>query len=130
MKHRIIPTLLMTLAPMAALANSPVIELNKAEQADSACRLTFTAASADSVKSLVLETVLIDTAGEVQLLTLFDFQSLPGGKTRVRQFDLPHTQCAGIGQILFNGIHACRLETGAECAAPIYGSRNGIEVSG
>jgi hypothetical protein len=129
MKHTLFPALLVSALPMAALAAAPELELNKAEQMGTACRLTFTARSELTVESLVLETVLFDKAGTVNLLTLFDFQSLPGGKLRVRQFDVPDTQCEQIGQVLFNGVHACRLQSGDSCEAPTVNSRTKIEVS-
>jgi hypothetical protein len=89
------------------------IELNTLEQVETACRMTFTAQAAETIDQLVAETVLFDTSGAVKLLTLFDFRSLPGGKVRVRQFDIPATDCDALGRILFNGVDTC---TGANCA--------------
>jgi hypothetical protein len=128
MKYTFFSALLVSILPIPALAAAPKLELNKTQQMDTACRLTFTARSEQTVESLVLETVLFETDGSVNLLTLFDFQSLPGGALRVRQFDVPDIQCDQIGQILFNGVHACRLHNGDTCEAPSVSSRTDIEV--
>lgn len=117
---------------MAEEAPSTVadIELNALEQVDAACRMTFTAKSAAPLDSIVVETVLFDTAGAVALLTLFDFGALPAEKMRVRQFDLAGTQCSRLGKVLFNGIESC---AGPACASPALsvGSRlDAVEVLG
>lgn len=104
---------LLALLPLTARAQDEAIlsiELNKITQADAACRMVFMLRNdtAKQVESLVYETVLIGKDGNVQLLTLFDFRDAPVGATRVRQFDIPDTQCDGIGQILFNDVHSCK----------------------
>ncbi len=55
---------------------------------------------------------LFAPSGAVNLLTLFDFRDLPAGKLRVRQFDIPETNCSSIGRVLFNDIDSC---AGAGC---------------
>jgi hypothetical protein len=118
-----LPSLLISLTCLAGLlapaqaqeARASVrLDLNTVSQLDGACRMTFTGRADPGVEALVVETVLFDTSGGVSLMTLFDFGSLPAQKTRVRQFDLPNTQCGSVGQVLFNGIDSC---TGAGCAA-------------
>lgn len=95
------------------------IDLNALEQIDQACRLAFVATNATgtSIDALVLETVVFDTAGTVDRFALFDFKALPVGKTRVRQFDLPETQCSDIGRVLINGAESCKGPSlkGTEC---------------
>ena len=111
------------------------IELNRIDQADSACRLTFLAENGlgTDLEALTLETVLIDGDGRVDRLTLFDFQAIPAGAPRVRQFDLPELDCAALGQVLFNGVAQCAgvdLEP-AQCAnALTLTSRVDVEVTG
>jgi len=58
----------------------------------------------------VFETVLFDTEGSVERLTLFDMRDLPDGRPRVRQFQIDGITCDGIGRILFNGVQACTGE--------------------
>lgn len=111
------------------------LELNSSTQQDAACRLTFVAFNqlqAD-LDTAVFETVLFSTDGAVLQLTLFDFQTLPAGRPRVRQFDVAGAQCEAIGQVLINGVHSC---TGAgiandDCASALRPqSRVDIEVLG
>lgn len=86
------------------------IDLNATQQLEQACRLVFVATNkiGTSIEEMSFETVLFDTAGTVDRFALFDFKDLPVGKTRVRQFDLPDTQCSDIGRILINGSASCK----------------------
>lgn len=106
--------------PLTAAAPNPApisIELNQLSPLDSGCRLSFMAQNRTGVdiEKLVLETVLFDTSGAVATLSLFDFQTLPDGKPRVRQFDLVGTSCTQLGQVLINGVATCEGSTPADC---------------
>lgn len=98
---------------------SLAIDLNVLEQVEQACRLVFVASNKTgaSIEQMSLETVLFDPKGTVDRFALFDFKDLPVGKTRVRQFDLPDTQCGSIGRILINGAASCKGPSfkGTEC---------------
>lgn len=50
---------------------------------------------------------LFNSEGLVERLMVLDFQALPEGKTKVRQFDLAQTDCARIGRVLINDETAC-----------------------
>ena len=118
-----------------ALVPSLSLELNALQQHDNACRIVFLAENRLGVDlaALSFETVLIDTDGIVDRLTLFDFQSLPENRMRVRQFDLDATQCDGIGRILINGVAACEGDglAGSECADRLtVSSRTKAEIAG
>ncbi|WP_417433697.1 hypothetical protein [Hoeflea sp.] len=95
------------------------LDLNALEQVGQACRLVFVATNATgaAIDEMSLETVLFNTGGTVGRFALFDFQSLPRGKTRVRQFDLPDISCADIGRVLVNGAASCKGPSlkGSEC---------------
>jgi len=95
------------------------IDLNALEQVNQACRLVFVATNTTgkAIDEMTLETVLFDAAGTVNRFALFDFKALPNGKTRVRQFDLPDTQCGSVGRILINGAASCKGPSlqGSEC---------------
>ncbi|WP_306051226.1 hypothetical protein [Oceaniradius stylonematis] len=111
------------------------IEINKAEQLEATCRLVFMTHNGlgTDLAELSLETVLFDTEGGVERFTLFDFRDVPAGKMRVRQFDLPDTQCSNIGKVLINGASACTGEglTGGECIEHLDAtSRIDMEISG
>lgn len=114
-------------------AASPLIglELNAVKQEDATCQMTFVARSnyGSDISSLELETVFFNSDGAVTALTVLDFGDLPDESTRVRQFVLPDTQCAQIGQILFNGVKTCAQAGSTSCAASLStSSRTAIEV--
>ncbi|WP_375260405.1 hypothetical protein [Palleronia sp.] len=119
-------------APPAGLS----IELNAATDAQSGgCTMSFLIENghdADIAKA-VFETVLFDTEGQVERLTLFDYGELPQGRPRVRQFTVPGKQCSEFGRILFNGANTCEagdLGEGACTEGLELGSRTDIEVLG
>lgn len=125
------------LAQEEDLAGKLSIELNataeSGQNGGQACTLTFLVTNGyeADIESLVYETVLFDSAGQVRRLTLFDFGALPVGRPRVRQFAVPDSGCAGLGRVLFNGVHACRAEglDDAACAAGlVVATRTPIEV--
>lgn len=129
-----LPASLLALAVASAapaVAQQPtVIELNSAEQADSLCRLTFTVAAEQGLSELQTQTVLFDQDGGVQTFTLFDFGAVPPQGLRVRQFDIPQTQCDNISMILFNEVSICNATDGSACTdTPTFSSRiNTVEV--
>lgn len=85
------------------------IELNSMLQNEDACRLIFMAENSldTDVDALVFETVLFTKTGVVERLTLFDFQDVPEGSQRVRQFELGGLSCDDLGRVLFNGTQTC-----------------------
>ena len=88
------------------------IELSAAEVVGDACRLSFVVQnghSQDIIRS-VYETVLFNTAGQVAKLTLLDFQDLPAGRLRVRQFQFVGLTCSDISRVLINGADTCEGE--------------------
>jgi len=111
------------------------IELNLVEANENTCRLTFVAQNglgADA-SAVVFETVLFDSQGQVIDLTLFDFQDLPDGSPRVRQFDLGGVACESVGSVLLNDVHACTGPglTPEICAVGLrWSSRTDVEVLG
>ena len=111
------------------------LELNSAADVEGACRLTFVVENslAADVSSLVLEAVIFDANGGVNRLTLFDFQSVPSGRPRVRQFDLAGSACGSVASVLVNGINTCDgegLDPNFCQDALSVGSRLDIKVQG
>jgi len=107
------------------------LELNRVDPLDGACRLTFMAENGfdTGLEALSLETVLIDTEGRVERLTLFDFGALPAGVPRVRQFDIPGLDCAALGRVLINGVSECGGSQ--DCGGALrLNSRSDVEVIG
>jgi hypothetical protein len=121
-------------SPAAADGTGLALDVNRLDDADSACRLTFVADNALApLSALVLETVIFDRAGRVAALTLFDFGALPADRRRVRQFDVAGIACSDVAQVLVNGVAACTGEgVGAgDCAAALtFGSDvEGVEAA-
>lgn len=102
------------------------LELNKLEPADKDCLLTFVVSSKSSkdLDKLAYEFVVFDDQLRVQRMTVFDFRELEAGKLRVRQFQLPQTQCSGLGRLLINDVSACE---GNEVDASLCSS--GLQLS-
>jgi hypothetical protein len=121
------------LSATPALAEGPVLvlDLNRVDQVEGACRLTFVAQNdlGADLAALSVETVLIDTSGRVDRLTLFDFGALPDGVPRVRQFDIPGLACDALARVLINGVAQC--SAGEACAEGLrLTSRTDVEVIG
>ncbi|MEM9277926.1 MAG: hypothetical protein AAGA76_05090 [Pseudomonadota bacterium] len=118
---------LTSLTPSIAQGSeSVVLELNKLEPADKDCLLTFVVSSKSSknLDKLAYEFVVFDDQLRVQRMTVFDFRELEAGKLRVRQFQLPQTQCSGLGRLLINDVSAC---DGNEVDASLCSS--GLQIS-
>ena len=112
-----------------------IVELNASETTDGACRLSFLIRNEHSadIASAVYETVLFNVEGAVQQLTLFDFGTLPSGRPRVRQFEVPNVTCDGLGSILINGATTCDAgDLGATVCTDtlVLRSRTEIEMLG
>lgn len=88
------------------------IELNQTDTQAAACRMVFVASNAlgTDIERLVLEVVLFDHAQRVAAMTLFDFQDLPAGRSRVRSFDLAGHDCGSFVRLLVNGVADCAGE--------------------
>ena len=117
------------------LGEAILIELNAMKSNESGCTLSFLVLNGHpgQIEKAVYETVLFDSAGQVDRLTLFDFGTLPAGRPRVRQFTVPGVACDGLGQVLINGAHTCEAPELAEtaCEAGLtLNTRTNIEVIG
>ena len=115
--------------------NAVLIELNATKSGADSCTLTFLIlfGHAVPIERAVYETVLFDSAGQVDRLTLFDFGTLPPGRPRVRQFSVSKLTCDGLGQILINAAHTCEatdLPNTACDAGLTTGTRVDIMVTG
>ncbi|RLQ88251.1 hypothetical protein [Notoacmeibacter ruber] len=96
--------------PATAEQKSLTLELNSvSSQANNSCRMTFVAHNGieADLESAGFEVVLFDKKGLVNRMTVFDFGALPNGKTLVKRFDLPETDCADLSRVLVNGVARC-----------------------
>lgn len=95
----------------AAPADDPsiAIELNRLEDMEGGCRISFVLTNAlpVSVEAMSIEAVLFAPNGGVERFLLLKTRPLPQGRTRVQQFDVASTGCGDIGQILLNDVTAC-----------------------
>jgi hypothetical protein len=85
------------------------IELSAAEEQDGTCLMSFVAQNnhPQDIDSAVFETVLFGESGQVARMTLLDFEQLPAGRLRVRQFRFDGMACTAISRILINGAETC-----------------------
>lgn len=103
-----------TVAPVQAqdapaAASSLLLELNALEPTEQGCRMTFVVMNGlpAALETAGFEIALFNKEGQVDRLTILDFQNLPAGKTKVRRFDLNGTKCADISRILVNDATEC-----------------------
>lgn len=97
-------------APQAAKGLQ--VELNALAKSQKGCVFTFVIGNEmpASVSKASFEFVLFNGTGTVERMVVLDFRDLPQGKTKVRQFDLPGTQCDNVKRILINDSPVCEGE--------------------
>ncbi|MEM8836573.1 MAG: hypothetical protein AAGE89_00650 [Pseudomonadota bacterium] len=88
---------------------SLIIELNNLQPNGTACRASFLVQNKlkSSLKSLEFEIVLFDSDERITQLLSIATGAFPENKSRVSQFDLPETDCTGIGRMMLNTITVC-----------------------
>ena len=98
-------------------AEAITIQLNTAETAGDACRLTFVIRNqlTSPVDALGLDLVMFDQSEGVSGYAAVDFGAMPAGKTVVRQYDVGKGACSTISRVLLNEVRTCQL-AGAEAA--------------
>lgn len=100
-----------------------IVELNKLEQMDNACRAYLVTRNLTDrhFESLMLNVVMFNNDGIVAKLLAVDLAPLPPGKTRVTIFDIKNLPCGNIGQLLLNDVMQCKTAKGKrdDCLALI-----------
>lgn len=114
---------------------SLLLELNALQPTEQTCRLIFVVQNglSDSLEQLSFEAVVFNQNDIVERLTLLDFETVPMGRMRVRQFDMPDISCDGIKRILINGTNSCESKGGVSLACDDLlklNSRTPVEISG
>jgi hypothetical protein len=122
-------------AQETAPAGGLSIELNEVTPSQKGCKLTFVAgnAFAQSLSKVSFEFVIFDQKGLVERMAVLDFRDLPAGKTKVRQFDLPGTNCDAVKSLLINDAPACvgdGVQPGACMSGIKTGSKSAVELKG
>ena len=94
------------------------LELNTLADNGNGCLMTFVVESSldASIDKAAYEVVLFDGEGLVERMTVLDFQDVPAGRTRVRQFNIGDTTCEDVSRVLVNDVSACEGEGVADGA--------------
>ena len=87
-----------------------IIDLQKAEQLQKACRISFLFQNKLShpLKDMILDTAVLDKDGLAQQFLMLQTGALSLGKRRIRQYDLENIKCQDVGEILINDIAECQ----------------------
>lgn len=114
---------------------SLLLELNALQPTDQTCRLIFVVQNglSDGLEQLSFEAVVFNQDDIVERLTLLDFEAIPVGRMRVRQFDLPDLSCDTIKRILINGTNSCEGQAGVSLACDDQlklNTRTPVELAG
>lgn len=85
------------------------LELNMVQPSQAGCRTTFVITNrlGGDLDRVTFEIALFGKNGAVERMSALDFRDLPEGKTKVSRFDIPGTDCAGLGHILVNAVPVC-----------------------
>lgn len=92
------------------------LQLNKAETAGDACRITMLVDNSrgGALKSYKVDLFAFDTEGVAQKRVAVEFGPIPPRKMTVKIFDFAGIPCAKIGRVLLNDVLACEGDTTRE----------------
>ena len=109
-----------------AAAGSVMIELNKLEANNLACRafLVIENQTERAFDQLKIDVVMFDTDGIVARRLAVQVAPLSAGKTSLKVFDIKELPCDRIGRMLLNDVVACSDATGVleNCTALVVPS--------
>ncbi len=107
----IVMTFALLAAPTGSSAQEKLltIELNKVQQSQDGCRLSFIAVNkmGANLETTAMEVVFFDANDVVSEMLLLDFGRLPSDKTKVVEFVLQQQQCEQISRVLVNDVVEC-----------------------
>ncbi len=92
------------------------LQLNKAEAAGDACRITMVVDNSrgGALKSYKVDLFAFDPEGVAQKRVAVDLGPLPPRKTTVKIFDFAGITCGKIGRVLLNDVLSCEGDTTRE----------------
>ena len=92
------------------------LQLNKAEAAGDACRITMVVDNSrgGALKSYKVDLFAFDPEGVAQKRVAVDLGPLPPRKTTVKIFDFAGIACGKIGRVLLNDVLSCEGDTTRE----------------
>jgi hypothetical protein len=101
--------LLVNPAATGAQQRELTIELNKVQQSQDGCRLSFIAVNrmGANLETTAMEVVFFDASDVVSEMLLLDFGRLPSDKTKVVEFVLQQQECEQISRVLVNDVVEC-----------------------
>jgi hypothetical protein len=104
-------------AAAAPAAAGIEVELNALTPSQKGCMMTFVALNglASPVNKISFELAFFNEKNAVDRITVLDFQDLPQGRKRVRQFDMPNVKCESVTRILVNDTPVCDGPGAGEC---------------
>lgn len=116
----------------AQIAEAITVQLNTAETAGEACRLTFVIKNdlTAGLDALGFDLVTFDPSEGVSGYAAVNFGNIPSGKTVVRQYDVGNGACTGISRVLLNEVRVCKANKAAvaDCLAKLnISSRSEID---
>jgi hypothetical protein len=102
--------------PETALDGPLVVELNKLEEGEGACRafFLFRNETGRSFEGFELSLALLDTSGVIDQLLTVDAAPLPVARTTLKLFEFPDIACADISELLLHEVGACRPQNADE----------------
>lgn len=95
------------------------IELNKFEQAETACRAFFLFRNRTDAgfEAFEMSLAVFDARGVIDRLLTIDAAPIPVARTTLKLFEIPDTDCAAVSEILLHEISACAVPNrpGLDC---------------
>ncbi|MEM0937148.1 MAG: hypothetical protein AAGJ91_14755 [Pseudomonadota bacterium] len=100
----------------APLEGPLVVELNKLEEGEGACRafFLFRNETGRSFEGFEMSLALLDTGGVIDQLLTVDAAPLPVARTTLKLFEFPGVTCSSIAELLLHEVGACRPQNGEE----------------
>lgn len=129
---------LLAVPAQAQTASEPAqglsVELNATAETDNGCMMTFVVESGlgGDISKASYQMVFFNGEGLVERMTVLDFQDIPAGRTRVRQFNIGGTDCSSLSRVLVNDVATCESADLPEDACIVSlaaSSRSDIELS-
>ncbi len=89
-----------------------VIELNKFETIENGCRTFFLFRNKTGLifQGFEMSLAILDRQGVIDRLLTVEAAPLPAGRTTLKLFEIPETQCDDIGEILLHEITRCETD--------------------
>jgi len=86
-----------------------VVELNKFEGIESACRafFLFRNGTRHSFSAFELSLAVLNGKGVIERLLTLEAAPIPAERTTLKLFEIPDTQCGQIGEIILHDIAKC-----------------------